>query len=207
MNKGSNYIEDISRIRTIMEQSSRFMSLSGLSGVMAGIYALIGAYAAYQIFYFSDELVYSSITRGLLSSKVIQLVAVALGVLFLAISTGAWLSYRKAKKNNYRFWDASAKRMVINLFIPLLTGGIFVLIMFSKGAIGLIAPATLIFYGLGLINASKYTYPDIRYLGFCEIVLGLVSSYYIGYGLYFWAAGFGVLHIIYGLIMYFKYER
>ena len=66
---------------------------------------------------------------------------------------------------------------------------------------------SLIFYGLALVNASKYTLTDIRYLGYCEIVLGLVNMFYIGKGLYFWAAGFGVLHIIYGAIMWCKYER
>jgi hypothetical protein len=58
-----------------------------------------------------------------------------------------------------------------------------------------------------LINASKYTFNDIRYLGFCEIILGLGAAVYVGYGLYFWALGFGILHIIYGAMMYYKYER
>lgn len=207
MNKEPDYIKDISEIRNIMERSSRFMSLSGLSGVMAGIYALIGAFLAYKLFYFSDEILYRSISRGALSGKVLNLMLLALSVLVLAIGTGIWLSHQKAKKHNYKMWDATAKRMIVNLAIPLVTGGIFVLIMFSKGLIGLIAPCTLIFYGLSLINASKYTYTDIRYLGFCEIVLGLLSSYYIGFGLLFWAIGFGLLHIVYGTVMYFKYEK
>jgi hypothetical protein len=44
-------------------------------------------------------------------------------------------------------------------------------------------------------------------LGICEIGLGLIASIYMGYGLLFWAVGFGVLHIIYGIVMYMKYER
>ncbi|ELR72817.1 hypothetical protein C900_00778 [Fulvivirga imtechensis AK7] len=207
MNKGSNYIEDISQIRNIMERSSRFMSLSGVSGILAGVYALIGAYIAYKIFYFSDELIYKSISESMLSSNVFKLIILACVILILAIGTAIWFSYLKAKKNNHKIWDATARRMVVNLFIPLVTGGIFILILFSKGVIGLIAPVTLIFYGLALINASKYTYTDIRYLGFCEIALGLASSYFIGYGLVFWAIGFGVMHIVYGSIMYFKYEK
>lgn len=207
MNKEPDYIKDISEIRNIMERSSRFMSLSGLSGVMAGIYALIGAYLAYRQFYFSDEILYRTISRGALSGKVLNLILLAMVVLVLAIGTGIWLSHAKAKKNNYKMWDATAKRMIINLAIPLITGGVFILIMFSKGLIGLIAPSTLLFYGLALINASKYTYTDIRYLGFCEIILGLLSSYFIGFGLLFWAIGFGLLHIVYGTVMYFKYEK
>ena len=207
MNKQPDYLKDISEIRSIMERSSRFMSLSGLSGVLAGVYALIGAYLAYKTFYYSDVIVYRDIARIALTEKVLHLVIIAVTVLILAIGTGIWLSYLKAKKHGYKMWDATAQRMLVNFAIPLVTGGIFILILFSKGLIGLIAPATLIFYGLALINGSKYTYTDIRYLGFCELILGLVSSYYIGYGLWFWAIGFGLLHIVYGTVMYFKYEK
>ena len=207
MNKQPDYLKHISEIRSIMERSSRFMSLSGLSGVLAGVYALIGAYLAYKTFYYSDVIVYRDIARIALTEKVLHLVIIAVTVLILAIGTGIWLSYLKAKKHGYKMWDATAQRMLVNFAIPLVTGGIFILILFSKGLIGLIAPATLIFYGLALINGSKYTYTDIRYLGFCELILGLVSSYYIGYGLWFWAIGFGLLHIVYGTVMYFKYEK
>ena len=65
----------------------------------------------------------------------------------------------------------------------------------------------LIFYGLALINSSKYTFFEIRYLGIAEIVLGLIASVFVSSGLILWAAGFGLLHIIYGIIMYYKYER
>ncbi|MDH5368192.1 MAG: hypothetical protein OEW67_14490 [Cyclobacteriaceae bacterium] len=207
MEKQQNYIDDLSEIRNIMERSSRFVSLSGLSGILVGLYALIGAYMAYKTFYFSDELIYSRLRDGVISTNVIKLVAIAFVVLILALGSAIGLSYRKAKKNGLPIWDNTAKLLFVNLFIPLISGGIFIVIMFSKGAIGLVAPSTLLFYGLALVNASKYTFNDIRYLGIAEIALGLMSAYFIGYGLLFWAIGFGVLHIIYGLWMYFKYEK
>jgi hypothetical protein len=64
-----------------------------------------------------------------------------------------------------------------------------------------------VFYGLALVNASKYTLTDIRYLGITEIILGILNIFFLRRGLYFWALGFGVLHIIYGLVMWWKYER
>ena len=72
---------------------------------------------------------------------------------------------------------------------------------------GLVAPTTLLFYGLALYNAGKYTLDEIRYLGVSEIILGLLGCIFIGYGLMFWALGFGVLHIVYGFMMWWKYER
>lgn len=207
MQNQQNYAEDLTEIRQIMERSSRFMSLSGLSGVLAGIYALIGAYLAYQMFNFSDEIIYHALSKSVLSANVTKLILLAVVVLILAIATAVAMSYRKAAKSGEKVWNTITKRLLTNLMIPLVTGGIFVLILFSKGAIGLIAPTTLLFYGLALINASKYTLTDIRYLGLCEIALGLMSAFWIGYGLLFWALGFGVLHIIYGVVMYIKYER
>ena len=207
MEKESNYLEDISEIRNIMERSSKFVSLSGLSGILIGTYALIGAYIVYRISYFSDQLIYPDIVRHHLSPNVINLLIVGIVVLVLAVSTSLILAFRKARKNRHKIWDHTAKRLAINLLIPLATGGIFIIILFTKGLIGLIAPVTLMFYGLALVNGSKYTYEEYRYLGIGEIILGLIASYLIGYGLLFWAIGFGVFHIIYGAVMYFKYER
>ena len=135
------------------------------------------------------------------------MIGVAIGVLILALGTGIFFTTRKAKKHGLKIWDSTSKRLLINLLIPLATGGIICLILLDKHYYALVAPATLVFYGLSLVNASHHTYRDIRYLGLTQIVLGLVAFMYIGYGLLFWAIGFGVLHILYGTLMYFKYER
>ncbi len=201
------YIQDIAEIRQMMEKSSRFISLSGLSGVMAGIYALIGAYVAWKLAYTSETLVYDQLIVRDVRGNLTWLMLDAAAVLLLAIITGVYLTRQKAKKQGVKTWDKTAQRLLINLLIPLVTGGILVVIFYYQGLIGLIAPTTLIFYGLGLINASYYTYRDVRFLGISEVVLGLVASAVIGYGLLIWAIGFGVLHIIYGAMMYFKYEK
>lgn len=202
-----DYLKDISEIRSIMEKSSRFISLSGLSGVMAGIYALIGAAIAYNLVYTSQDLVYDQLVIRDVRGNVVSLILIAMAVLTAAIVTGIYLTRRKAKKQGLKTWDESAKRSLINLAIPLIAGGILVIIFYQQGLIAMIAPVTLIFYGMGLINASHYTYRDIRLLGISEVILGLVASAVIGYGLLIWALGFGVLHIVYGALMYFKYER
>ena len=202
-----DYLKDISEIRSIMEKSSRFISLSGLSGVMAGIYALIGAAIARNMVYSSQDLVYEQLVVRNVRGNAFNLILLALAVFVAAVSTGIFLTRRKAKKQGLKTWDESAKRSLINLAIPIVAGGILVVIFYYQGLIPLIAPVTLIFYGLGLINASHYTYRDIRLLGISEVVLGLVASAIVGYGLLIWALGFGVLHILYGAMMYFKYER
>ncbi len=208
MNKQEEQLNALNDIRKIMDRSSRFISLSGLSGVFAGVTALAGAYMAYR-----ELQHYAAGNYGYGTDSDIDieynLLRIAVLVLFTAIVGGLMLSFRQSRKKGLPFWDKTAKNLLLNLAIPLAAGGIFILAMLiaHPNTFGLVAPSCLIFYGLALINASKYTYSDIRFLGFCEIILGLISMFYIGYGLYFWAVGFGVLHILYGGIMYFKYDR
>ena len=89
----------------------------------------------------------------------------------------------------------------------MIVGGFFIFRLIELGMYGLIAPASLIFYGLALLNASKYTFKEIRWLGIMQIILGLINLWNIGNGLLYWSAGFGILHIVYGVVMWYKYER
>lgn len=205
--ESKKYLEDISEIKNMMNQSTRFLSLSGLSGILAGVYALIGSYVAFTIL---QEIQYeqNSFRRILISFDAInQLLLLAAIIALAAILTGILLSYRKAKRLNEKLWNQTAKRMLLNFSIPLVSGGIFCIALLIHDEFGLIAPATLLFYGFACINASKYTLGDIHNLGITCIILGLLSAFFIGYGLLFWALGFGVCHILYGAIMYFKYEK
>jgi len=202
--KKQKYIDDLNEIKDIMNRSSKFISLSGLSGVFAGVFALLGAYFAYRMVYMNQD--YIGYERAVATNDNLTiLLIIALITLSLSLGAGIFLSTRKAKKNNQKIWDLQTKRLLINLLIPLITGGIFCLILLFNGYVGIIAPLTLIFYGLALVNASKYTLKEVRSLGIAEIILGLIATYFIGYGLLFWSVGFGLLHIIYGIIMKTRY--
>ncbi|TRX16271.1 hypothetical protein [Flavobacterium franklandianum] len=198
--------EDLSHIRSMMERSSRFISLSGLSGVFAGLSALIGGLYVYQLFK-ANGLDYFDGEHKLYSVDLVsELVFIALIILFFALTFGIFFTIRKSRKYNLPIWTTATKKMLVNLAIPLVVGGIFCLALLYHQIYVLIAPATLLFYGLALINTEKYTFSDIKYLGFCELALGCVSLFFLGYGLFFWIIGFGVLHILYGLIVFKKYK-
>jgi len=201
-------LDTLNDIRNIMNRSSKFISLSGLSGIFAGFTALVGAYFAHHALekYFAGGLGYGFDKQ---SDIEIELLKIGVIVLIVALLGGVFFTYRQGKKKKLPLWDSTSRNLIINLAIPLATGGLFViaLLLNHSNAVGLVAPSTLIFYGLALINASKFTYSDIKFLGVCEVILGMIAMFNIGYGLYFWAIGFGVLHILYGSIMYFKYEK
>ncbi len=206
------HLNTLSEIRSLMERSSRFISLSGLSGVAAGIFALIGAALTYvyagKIPFDGKVIVpgYNIPDNNWGIDYRIFFAATVAFVLLGAIGTAIFFTTRKAKQKKQKIWDPLTQRLLINLAIPLAVGGVFCLALIQQEYYNLVAPATLIFYGLGLINASKYTLHDIRYLGLCEVALGLTGLFFIGYGLEFWAMGFGILHIVYGIYMYGKYE-
>lgn len=197
-----NYLNDLKEIKEMMSKSSQFISLSGLSGVLAGIYALVGAI---YVNYLLKQHIGYYIT---LESKTFKLILLtALIVLVLSLFTAYTFTHKKAKKAGENMWNTSSKRLLTNFLIPLITGGVFSLLLLKNGVFGLIAPVTLIFYGLACVNASKYTLRDVRYLGITEIILGLLAVEYSGKGLLFWTLGFGICHIVYGGMMWFKYER
>ncbi|HZE86487.1 MAG TPA: hypothetical protein VE035_19335 [Puia sp.] len=209
-NQADQSLETLRDIRRMMERSSRFISLSGLSGVSAGCCALVGAWIASGLLrpYTGGALALESGYRsGNANELRLQIILLAGAVLLAALTSSMYFTWRKARKNGLPIWDHTAKKLLINIAIPLGTGGLFVLGLYYHTEWPMIAPSCLIFYGLALVNASKYTLTDIRYLGILEIILGCINMYYAEWGLYFWALGFGVLHIIYGLIMWWKYER
>ena len=202
--------DEISSIKKMMERSTKFISLSGLSGILAGIYALLGSALAYNLIPENSGLT-AQPGRGFFEVYSIDFIAVlsliALAVLVLSVGTGVLLTARKARRNGQTVWNPTSRSMLKNGALPLLAGGFFILVLLSQGYYSLLSPACLIFYGLALTAASQYTYSDVKWLGVSEIVLGLLALLIPYLGLLFWALGFGVMHIIYGTLMYFKYDR
>jgi len=210
MKNDSKSIEDIKAIRKIMEESSRFISLSGLSGIFAGVTAIAGALVAYFIILDNGSIHLDEYFRSLSEKELIslrwQLIADAAIVLVLSVMFALYFSIRKAKKDRKNVWTPVSKRFLINLLVPLTTGAVFIIVLLYQNNVQLIVPCFLIFYGLALVNACKFTFGEIFYLGIFEIVTGLISAFVPGWGLLFWIFGFGVLHILYGVVMYRKYE-
>lgn len=207
----TNPKEDIQAIREIMERSSKFMLLNSWAGFFAGTCALIGAAIAWFVVLDSGRIQYDeflcSVGGSPINSVTIGLGTVALVVLLLAGLAAIYFSYRKAQKAGQKFWTVSTKRVLAHLLIPLVSGAVFVLILIFRNDIDLTVSAMLIFYGLALVNAGKFTSPEIHYLGMAEVVLGLLAGIFAPYGILFWVLGFGVLHFIYGTVMYYRYER
>jgi hypothetical protein len=214
MSEQSQPLEELQHIKKMMERSSRFISLSGLSGIAAGICALIGAWFAYKIIGGNSGFYRHKYDISAKSGfdNLHDFMGHSLFMIALFTFAGAFLfaflfTYLRSKRNNIPMWGSVSKRLLIAIAVPMIAGGIYLYREIEMGNVGLIAPGSLIFYGLALINGSKYTLGEIKYLGYAQVLLGIISCWMIGFGLYFWAVGFGILHIVYGIVMWYKYER
>jgi len=216
MNEQRQQIEStLHDIKSMMERSSRFISLSGWSGVAAGVCALVGAWFANREIplFLHENYPANDLERGKYifrhgsAALFNQLFLIAIIVLIAALISAFFFTFLRSKKTGTPLWGNTAKRLSINMAIPLIVGGLFIMQMLKLEYYVLIPPACLIFYGLALVNASKYTLGEVRYLGYGQLILGVINIWLPEYGLYFWAAGFGVLHIVYGLVMWYRYEK
>lgn len=199
-------LETLKDIRRMMEKSSRFISLSGWSGVAAGICALVGAALAHHTIDEYYQLNYGTANAcpECLRDK---LVVIAIGVFVSALVTAFVFTYLRSRKEGVAIWGASARRLLWNTLIPMLAGGVLILKMIDLNMYSLIGPASLIFYGLALVNGSRYTLGEVRYLGLAILVTGMISAWFPKATLYYWAFGFGILHVAYGIAMWWKHER
>lgn len=204
--KNNEALQTVQEIRSLMEKSSKFLSFSGTSTILIGIYALIGAAVAGKVLETVKTMPgeYSAPQWLFLAPN---LIGIALIVLFLAVATVFVFSFGKAKRMRQSFFNKLMFRTMLNFLLPLVTGGVFCMALLLNGYVGIIAPAMLLFYGLSLVNASKFTYGSLFWLGCGELLLGIACALFPGKGLLFWSLGFGALHIVYGIYFFLFIEK
>lgn len=204
----------LDEIKNLMARSSRFLSLSGLGGIFSGVIALLGAAAAWYRTQ-QSEWIKRTATTDVGAAPIVDvdwsvalfLAADAALVLVLSIAAAYYFTAKRARRLGQPLWGPYSGHLLRHLLVPLLVGTAFCAVLFNYDLIGFIAPATLVFYGLALFSASKFTHGEVAYLGLTEMLLGIVALLFYGQGLLFWALGFGAAHIVYGFWMYARHER
>jgi hypothetical protein len=203
-------LQDVQDIKRMMQRSSRFTSLSAWSFVGAGAVALISAAIGRYIFFVPYYRSYN--TRGTFIASDFaelktQLIGLAFATLLVAGGVAALFTWFKARRQGQSLWEYSSRQAAWQFAVPMVAGAVFLLGMLQYDEWRFVAPGCLLFYGLSMVAASRFTLGAVRWLGFGMILLGLINLFYIGYGMYFWTIGFGALHIVFGLLVWLRYER
>ena len=200
--KNTDYREDLAEIRIMMDRSTRFRSVPGWAGILAGLYAITAAWIAHECFGLKILFAQSPLIQPAHAKQTI-----GLGILLLltSMTTAITLSIRQAKGKGTPLWNQTTRRMLVSFSIPLLTGGVVLVFLMVQGLLDWVFPFSLIFYGLALHNAGRESIPELQFLGYLELGLGLVACFMSSCSVLLWLMGFGGLHLLYGWYITQKY--
>lgn len=202
----------LSDIRDMMSKSSRFQSVSGYSIVVVGLLAAVASLITAVFigvengFPCSEKLQHFAVMDTAVRTKSIAITGMVLFA--LSLLTVFFFAYIKSKRHQLRFaFDKRMGQMLLDFFIPLAVGGVLSIVLVMQQHYGLTSSIMLIFYGLALVNCSHYTYPVFRYLGYVELLLGIIDCFTMSHALLTWFLGFSVAHIVFGIVYILLFDR
>lgn len=205
-------LNTLNEIKDLMEKSSRFQSISGLSIVIVGLLASVVSAGAWLMLLPHSDISWLPTTCNgiLINSPFRTKIAVfsALLLLVISFSTVSFFSLHKMKKQRGAVsFDSTLRRCLFHFCVPMVVGGLLCAAMLLQGHYGLTSTFMLVFYGLALINCSHYTSSSIAMLGYAQLVLGVVDCFAVSHAILLWWLGFGLMHILFGIYFIIKYDR
>jgi len=203
------HLENLSELKSILSKNTRFLSFSGLSGVIAGITALAGEYLFYNLYLatFSSSSNYADV-RNLADMKLFySALLIALSIIGISVIVGVILARKKIRMQGSTVNRDLLKNTLIHILVPILVGGAICFVASFTDHFIYIPAFLLIFYGLGLFNGSRFSFDDLKIVGLVFMGLGLITYAYPNLSMWTWGLGFGVGHILYGLRVYFVHDR
>ena len=179
-----NLADDLRFIRDTMERSAAFTAVSGWGYILLGLTAIAAAWlAARQVSDFAWLRLW--LAEGL--------VAVAIGLL-----SCTW----KANRRGLPLFSGPARKVALGLAPPLVAGAFLTFLLFRAGLPSALPATWLLLYGAGIMTGGAFSVAIVPVMGFCFMLLGgLAVLSPVAWGNWFLAAGFGGLHIVFGLII------
>jgi hypothetical protein len=181
-------MDNLRYIRETMERATAFTGISGWGEVAIGVTALAAsALAAVQPTY-----------------KAWLAVWIADGLISLLIA--GWSMDRKARAAQMPLVSGPGRKAVFSLSPPIIAGGLLTIMLFQSGQTNAIPGVWLLLYGTGVITGGMFSVPVVPIMGLCFMILGAAALFAPpSFTNWFMAAGFGGLHIVFGLIISRKY--
>ncbi|HEY3011164.1 MAG TPA: hypothetical protein VGJ36_00360 [Gemmatimonadales bacterium] len=181
-------MDNLSFIRSTMERATAFTAVPGWGGVAMGVTALIATVLASN------------------SATVTEWLVIWLSASVLAFTIGGWAMVRKARRAGTTVFSYSGRRFVLSYVPPLAVGALLTVVLVRAGLHSALPGTWLLLYGTGVVTGGAFSVRVVPIMGFCFMALGalalLISP---GWSEWLLAAGFGGLHIIFGIIIARRY--
>lgn len=177
-------IANLKFIRETMERASSFTAVPGWGGVLMGVSALSASFVASQ-----------QPTRNLwLATWVVEAL--------LALIIGGWAMDRKARKCETPVLSGPGRKFALSYAPPILVGVLLTIALYRLGLTSALPGVWLLLYGTGVVTGGAFSVKIVPLMGVCFMLLGAVALFAPAvWGNYLMAAGFGGLHIIFGIII------
>jgi hypothetical protein len=176
--------EDLRFIRDTMERSATFTAVSGWGQVLLGATAIAAAYLA------------------AIQTSPFAWLRVWLAESLLAVAIGLFSCTWKANRRGLPLFSGPARKVILGLAPPLVAGAFLTFLLFRAGMQSILPATFLLLYGAGIMTGGAYSVQAVPIMGLCFMFLGgLAVLSPAAWGNWFLAAGFGGLHILFGLFI------
>lgn len=205
--------ETLSDIRNMMERSQKVLFLDGTAGIVAAVWALLGAVAVSLVLYGTVSPLWGAWINPIRNSdwSTFFIVAIICAAVFCAAFLTVWLmSKRRAERDGMEFkLDAGTRRLLGNFFTAMVVGGLVCLTPLFNGLWNMVPGYMLLFYGLALVLISPIAFKIsiTKYFGYTEIMLGIAALALAPLGIMFWTIGFCILHLVWGIWFKIWFDR
>jgi hypothetical protein len=181
-------MDNLRYIRETMERASSFTAVPGWGQVAIGVTALAATYLA----------AHQPTARGWLG--------VWLAEAIIALLIAGWLMDRKARAMGTPLLSGPGRKVAFSLSPPMVVGVLLTVVLFRSGLTGAIPGMWLLLYGTGVVTGGMFSVSIVPVMGVCFMVLGAGALFApASWGNWLMAAGFGGLHIVFGIIIARKY--
>ncbi len=181
-------MDNLRYIRETMERASAFTAISGWGNVAIGLTALAAAFLA------SRQTVFKSWLAFWITEAMVSLLI------------AGWSMDRKARALHMPLLSGPGRKVAFSLSPPIIAGGLLTIVLYRTGLTNSIPGVWLLLYGTGVVTGGMFSVPVVPIMGLCFMGLGAAALFApAAFADWFMAAGFGGLHIIFGVIVARRY--
>jgi hypothetical protein len=177
-------MDNLRFIRHTMERATAFTAVPGWGAVAMGLLALP-----------ASAIAHTQITPN-------EWLLTWLGTAVAGLTVGGWAMAGKARRAGTQVFSYSGRRFVLSYLPPLLGGAVLTVVLVRAGLLGALPGTWLLCYGTGVVTGGAFSVRVVPLMGLCFMALGVVALFGpVSWGNPLMAAGFGGLHIAFGLII------